>query len=352
MATIRDVAEAAGVSTATVSNVLNNKKKVNPETRERVLAAVDALGFRINAVAKSLKNRKTNRIAIVVTDLAGQFFQSVIRSVNAIADDNGYSLSIFNSDRSVSKEKDLLREILSAQYDGVLLDTVISTAQIPEYAEYLRRLFLNSDDDKFVPLTILERDFSSFGFDSVCVDIYEGGQSAMRHLYDLGCRRIAFLSPPPNFDERIRAYYDSLDQFGLKYDPRLEEATLFSYFSGYTAMQKIIGRQVSFDGLFCGNDEVAVGAYQAMKESGISIPGDVRVIGFDNIFLDNIMSPSLSSINVPKSTMGRVAAENLFKRIEDGHQELPVKVQLPTQLVIRKSTEPNAILSNDWIRRI
>ena len=351
MATIRDVAEAAHVSTATVSNVLNNKKKVNPETRERVLAAVDALGFRINAVAKSLKNRKTNRIAVVVTDLAGQFFQSVIRAVNAVADDNGYSLSIFNSDRSVTKEKNLLREVLSAQYDGVLLDTVISTAQIPEYAEYLRRLFLN-DDEKFVPLTILERDFSPYGFDSVCVNIYEGGLNAMQHLYDQGCRRIAFLAPPPSFDERIRAYYDSLDRFGLKYDPKLEESTLFSYFSGYTAMKKILDSGVPFDGLFSGNDELAVGAYQAMQEAGISIPQDVRVIGFDNIFLANILSPSLSSINVPKSTMGRLAAENLFRRIEEGHQELPVKIQLPTQLVIRTSTDPDAVISNDWIRRI
>lgn len=348
MATIRDVAEAAGVSTATVSYVINGTKRISPETSQRVNDAIVALGYHVNAIAKSLKQRQTHRIAVIITDVCGQFFPYVIRGITNVAEAKGYSISLYNSHNSFQREQEYLEEIISNQFDGILLDSVLNTVHIPAYAEKLHRLFGNGVD-KYIPITMMERDFSPCGFDSVCVNIYEGACSAVEHLWTMGCRNIAFISPPPTFDERIRAYQDVLAAHGVTPSPEWVEVGNFSHAAGYTCMKTILARGIRPDGVFSGNDEMAVGVYQALREAGLSIPGDVRVIGFDDIFLCSVLHPSLSSVHVEKEAMGTAAMQNLCQRVESGMQHPPVRIELPCHLVVRGSTDPDAVASHDWV---
>lgn len=348
MATIRDVAKAAGVSTATVSYVINGTKHISPETSSRVNDAILALGYHVNAIAKSLKQRQTHRIAVITTDVCGQFFPYVIKGITNVAETKGYSVSLYNSTYNVKREQKCLEDIISNQFDGILMDSVVNTQQIPQYAESLRRLFGNGVD-KYIPITMMERDFSEYGFDSVCVNIYEGARSAMEHLWDMGCRRIAFISPPPSFDERIRAYHDVLTEHGVTLVPELIEVGDFSHASGYACMKAILARGIPLDGVFSGNDEMAVGVYPALQEAGHSIPDQVRVIGFDDIFLCSAIQPTLSSIHVEKEAMGSAAMQNLCQRVEGTLQGAPVRIELPCRLVVRNSTDPNAVPSQDWI---
>ena len=241
-----------------------------------------------------------------------------------------------------------LNDIISNQYDGVLLDSVINTQQIPQYAKTLQKMFRGGSNGD-TPLVVMERDFSAYGIDSVCFNIYQGALYAIDHLVDMGCRHIAFISPPPNFDERIRAFHDSMKLHKLTVDPRMIEVGNFSHAAGYSCMKKILSHGLEIDGVFTGNDEMAVGVYQALGEAKLKIPYQIKVIGFDDIFLCSVIHPTLSSIHLEKEAMGTAAMLTLYRRETGLLSKEAVRIELPCRLIVRHSTDPNVVISRDWV---
>lgn len=351
MATILDVAKAAGVSTATVSHVINHTKHVSPDTVKKVSDAITKLGYHTNPIAKSLKSRRTNRLAFILSDVSSQFHSAVIRGVTDVANANRYNVSIYCCYSDQNKEWSYLEDARNNQFDGILLDTVVSTADIPLYAKRLKKLLLDNTD-KIIPVVLLERDFSSAGLDSVFSDIYAGARCAVQHLIDEGCRQIAFITPPPNLDERIRAYHDVLRENGIPEDPSIIRTGNLSHVGGYQAMQSIITSGGKFDAVFASNDTSAVGALRALQDAGISVPDTVRLIGFDDIFFSRVFTPSMSSIHIHKAQMGREGTALLCGRLSHEVTGPARRIELPWELMIRRSTDPEysstVSIDGDW----
>ena len=342
MSSIKDVAKQANVSIATVSNALRGTKHVSKELLERVNSAVRELDYEINPFASSLKSRKTHTIGIVVTNMNRIFFPQVIKGIHDYFEKRDYSLTIYDTDDKFKKEKKFIEMLKTSWVDGIILDSVTEMDNREDYFKYLSELGSKS---KKIPVISIERNFSSFGIDSICSDNLLGSKIATEHLLSIGCKNIAHITGPGNScitHERINGYTSEMKKAGLK---TIIESGDFSPLSGYQAMKELLLKGEAIDGVFASNDQMAIGAMKAIKEHGLRIPEDIKVIGYDNTFVASIVNPSLSTINVPKFQLGTSAAELLMGRMEDPNRKI-TNIDLPVQLITRQSTDPKG--SGTW----
>lgn len=340
MASIKDVAKAAGVSISTVSNVINGNKYVSDELAQQVRKAIKALHYETDLMARSLKNNKTMTIGVILTSMDRVFFPQVLNGMQRKAEQNGYNILIYISEENAEKEKKYLRTLINSRVDGIALDSVAA----PDDAEYFRETARLSKGKKRIPVTSLERDLSSYGIDSVFVDNRQGAYHAVKHLAEAGCRNIVHIAGPAGVEmvqHRTAGYRAALQECGLSCQSQLELEGSFSPFSGYRAVQRLLRDGIVPDGVFADNDQMAIGAIKALRENNFEIPRQVKVIGFDNTFVSSIVRPALSSINVPKFRMGQEVMELLFRRIdslEDGKDLETASLELATNLLVREST--------------
>ncbi|NBK93177.1 LacI family transcriptional regulator [bacterium 1XD21-13] len=346
MATIKDVAKKARVSISTVSHVVNHTKNVSPDTALRVEQAIKELNYKTNIFAKNLKSQKTKQIGVVVLDMCGMFFPYVIKEICRIANKSGYAVTLMDSGGSIKLERQAISALLESCVDGIILSSVIQEAQKEAYAAELLELL--SMGPKRIPLVTMERDFSSYGIDSICTDTYAGGISAVEHLIALGCQYIAHIAAPQFEVGRCEAYRDTLKKHHLPYHPAYVEEGDFSHESGYACMKRLLEKQILIDSVFVANDQMAVGVLQALHEAGVRIPEDMKVIGFDNIFICDTIEPALSSINMDKSLLGQKSISLLLDRIQHGAAPVPHKEVLENTLVVRRSTDKNVAPRIGW----
>ena len=359
MSGIKEVAALAGVSISTVSNVLNGTKYVSPELAERVEKAVKTLNYEVNPIAASMKSRKSGVIGVITEDLCGVFYPYLVRGINEAAEEKGYRLMI--SDINGKKEKispverelELFQRLLASRVDGIIFTSSISGVENKYFLE-LKRMAENKY--KRTPIVSLERDLTMLGIDSVYFDGFVNAQTAVGHLADCGCRKICHISGPPGLQiaqERIAGYRKCMKDRGLELD---EENMIaygdYTHGSGYRCMEKLLDKVPDLDGVFCSNDQMAIGALRVLKERGKAVPEEVKLIGYDDVFVSSIVEPSISTIHIQKDAAGRKAAEILFDRIEHAEKnELAVGIKLESRLVVRRSTvagvEENWDL-NDW----
>lgn len=352
MVTIQEVAERAGVSISTVSNVLNKKKYVSPQLKERVYQAVKELDYVADTVAKNMKRGYTKNIGVITSDMCGLFYPYVLQGIYQVLSQEGYHLTICDAhvepgEKSLTKEQEAFRSLFSNRVDGVIF---VSSVSCREKAAYLEEILREAGRLKKTPLVSLERDFSAFGIDSVYYDNRKTAGLAVEHLIEKGCRKIAHIAGPKEEqipEERQEGYLDTLDKHGM-----LSERCIvfgdYSHQSGYQAMMELLDTGDRPDGVYCANDQMAVGALKALKERGIEIPEEIKIMGSDDVFVASVVEPGISTVHIKKKSMGQRAAELLLMRIRESEQDnAPVMAEeMDVHLVVRKSTDSQA--RDDW----
>lgn len=338
MATIKDVAKRAGVSISTVSNVINSSKYVSEELRQRVNEAIAELNYRVDVTARNMKTRNTKIIGVVVNSISSIFIPQVMNGIQDYASKRGYQILFYSSDFVFEKEKRCISLLLDSKVDGIIIDSVANYKE-KGYFQYLSSLMIG---DKNVFVVSLERNLMRYGIYSVHVNNYLGGKMATKYLIEKGCHNIAVISGPKSMDvvyDRLNGYKDSLQEAGVSYDPDMIEYGDYTTLSGYLTMKRFITNAIRFDGVFSCNDQMAIGALKALKESAVSVPESVKLIGFDNTYVSSIAVPSLTTINVPKFRMGMIAAKKLVEMIEGGLGDEELSHEVPINIIKRTTTD-------------
>jgi LacI family transcriptional regulator len=328
MPTIREVAEQAQVSVATVSHVINRTRFVDPETQERVYHAIKALGYRPNLLARGLRRRETHTIGLLVPDNANPFFAEFARVVEDAGFAEGYSVILCNSDRSETKEETYIDVLLAKQVDGLI---VISAT---DRADLLQRVI-----DVGVPLVVVDRNPSNLALSHVLVANEEGGYLAGKYLLGLGHRRFACIGGPSNANPswgRIVGFTRALREAGVALPPEAIVTGDFRYAGGEAGMRALLSRGLDFTAVFVANDLMAIGAVITLQRAGLRVPGDISVIGFDNILQGATMIPALTTIEQPVNELGQATVRLLLDQILKRTNQ-PKSLTIPTRLIERES---------------
>lgn len=325
MATIQDVARLAGVSTATVSRYLSG----NPvRASAKVGDVIDDLRYRPSVTARGLRSGRHLAIGVVVPDITNPFFASVTRGIENVVGPVGLQVTLANSDESVARESDLV-EALVPRVDGVILCPATENDAVPEHLVAAG-----------VPVVLVDRGVhqESVGFDLVSVDNAGGAAAAARHLRELGHRRIAVVSGPLTSTpgrERHEGFLDGLAQGGL--EPAHAEIADFKESGGYAATQHLLALDPPVTAVFLANNLMTVGALKALHEAGVDVPGDLSVVGFDDLDLGALLAPPLTVIDRPTVEQGEQAARLLLDRLADPTHR-PTSIVMPVQLLVRGSS--------------
>jgi LacI family transcriptional regulator len=334
MRTIGDVAKRAGVSTMTVSRVINNSGYISQETRQRVEQAIAELGYVPNALARSLRFKQTKTLALILTDITNPFFTTVARGVEDTASEQGFSVMFCNTDESQADEAEYLNVIVQKQVDGVLL---VPAASAPESARFLR--------DRHVPFVVLDRRIRGGTVDNVRGDSEQGAFDLTAHLISLGHRRIAMLSGPSlvtTAADRIAGYRRSLAEAGIQPDDRLIFEGPYAVESGAemaTAALSLEDRPTAF---VAANNFIAIGAYRALRAAGLRVPQDTSLVAFDDLPESIMIEPFFTVVAQRAYEMGQQATELLLQRLAGVGPEAVQEIVLPTRLIVRQSSAPPA----------
>lgn len=337
MSTIKDVAALAGVSFTTVSHVLNDTRPVSADARRRVLAAVDEIGYLPSAVARSLRKSETKIIGVLVPNVQNPFFAELVCGVEECCRLAGYSVFLCNSDNDPKRQQQYMRTLLEKRVDGLLLSSAGDD-------DALARIFKLAS----VPSVTVDRLVAGARADRVSVNNSQGAYNAVKHLIELGHRRIACISGPAEFEvarERVEGWRMALRDAGIDVDASLVIASDFSSPGGYEATRRLLLKQAStgssnpVTALFASNDMMAVGALRAAAELGLKLPQQLSIVGFDDIELSRYVFPALTTVGCGVRALGAEAGRVLIARIENPGAELK-EVLLTPRLVVRESSAP------------
>lgn len=326
-ATLRDVAREARVSTATVSRVINGRGNVTTETRARILGVVERLRYVPDSVARSLSTGLTHTIGVLLPDLHGEFFSEIIRGIDQAARRRGLHLLLSGIHGSAA-EAALAIRALKGRVDGLLI-----------MSPYADSAFLADHSADDTPAVLMNSPVRGNSHSSFCLDNRGGARAMVRHLADVGHRRIAFIAGPrDNFDatERLAGYCEAMAELG----PDLKELVLhgdFSEESGYRAAQRILTLDERTDAVFAANDMMALGCLHAFNEARVSVPGDVALAGFDDIPMARFVSPPLSTVRVPMAELGARALDGIAAAASAPAATPNFTEIVATELVVRAS---------------
>ncbi|MBB3128845.1 LacI family transcriptional regulator [Paenibacillus rhizosphaerae] len=330
--TIKDVAELAGVSIATVSRVLNNKDRVNANTRKKVQQAIQALDFKPSTIARSMINNETHTIGLLIPLLSNEFWSNFAEGIEQLLWDHGYTTNLFMADNnSFDKMKAIMKTIENKRLDGIIL---CSVPQLPEQVKELSEMIVAAN----IPAVTFE--FSLPGIPSVKGDHIQGGCMAVEHLIRFGHRSIAYIGGPEISIAREMGFR----QAHLLHNIPCQEA-LIQYGKptvdfGREAMKKLLVSDMIHTAVFCANDLLAIGAMEAIHARGLQIPQDVSVVGYDNIKACEYVTPQLTTIVQPVPQMTRLLVETLLEAKDDLSHVSNRNFILPMEIKVRGTTGP------------
>ncbi|MCM3261452.1 LacI family transcriptional regulator [Paenibacillus lautus] len=325
MATIKDVAKLAGVALSTASYALSGDSRVSSKTRSKVLEAARQLNYRKNGFAMDLKRSRTKTIALILTDLSGPYYSELIRSVQEVALNNGYDLIACSS--MGGRDSTAVKFLREKRADGAII-----------LAPNIRDEVLIETSGPQFPIVVMDRPLCSEFLVNVLVDGEQGGYTATRYLLENGHRHVAYISgSSDSYDNHLRyqGYLRALAEAGLEEQSKWRLSGNFVREGGYNATKMMIMQGSLPTAVFYGNDEMAIGGLKAFEESGISVPDDVSVIGFDDIQLAEYVNPPLTTIRQPKSEAGSLAAHLLFQIL--GGESVKQSYMLTTEMIERAS---------------
>ena len=331
--TIKDIARIANVSPATVSIVINGRPGVSDETRYRVLSIVQAMNYRPNLVARSLVKRRSYAVAMLITNTRNPIFPEMAGGVDDVLKDYGYSLSIISTHDDAEVEAKEIDKITARGIDGIITSSALVDS------ENIRGLVRSG----YPVVSVLRRVYDCDELDYVNVDNVKGGYLAVEHLIRLGHERIAVIKGPANTStgvERFQGAVKAMKDYGVDVSEDLVEAGDYFRKSGYQSTERLLKMSPKKrpTAIFACNDDMALGAFEATWDAGLSIPKDVALVGFNNMEVTSLRAIEITTVSQRKQEMGRLAAKRLIDKIEKskGYTE-PYHVVLEPELVIRKS---------------
>ena len=328
--TLRDVGRHAGVSAMTVSRVINGRAGVDEETQRRVEQAIEALDYVPNRIARGLISQKTATIGLIVPDVVNPFFSPVVRGAETTARKAGYRVLLCNSEGDLRLERAYIEDLVSHRVEGLLLAPASDHSRHSVFP-LLRRGF---------PLVLLDRALPDTDCDLIVSDSAAGARRLVEHLIAVGHREIAHVTDADDTStgrERLRGYGEALAAAGIEYRDELVFRTTVDRIGGYRATQQILALERMPTAIFTVNNMTVVGAMQALRERGLSVPQDMGLVCFDDVEHLAVLSPFLTVIDQPAETFGSLGAQLLLERISGKAGSRSRRIVLQTDLVVRNS---------------
>lgn len=327
--TIKEVAKRAGVSISTVSHVINKTRYVSEELEKKVVAAMEELNYHPNSLARSLRSGTSKTIGLVLPDNSNPFFADIARIIEDIGFLNGYSVMLCNSDGNLEKERAYIKVLIEKRIDGIIF--IASGSNV----NHLQNLA-----DQGIPVVLADREVDIKIVDEVLVDNEQGGYDATKYLLDLGHRKIGCITGPSSLtpsSNRVLGYRKALTETNI---PIREDYIVFGDFkskSGEEGMEEFLQLDDPPSAIFVCNDMMAFGVYKYLKRNNFNIPEDFSVIGFDNIQLSSIITPTLTTVSQPIAEVATISASLLIQRIQNSNPTEYERIIMKPELVIRES---------------
>ena len=329
--TIKDVASRSGVSSMTVSRVINGSERVSPETRQRVEGAIAELGYVPSRLARGLIRQKTGTLAMIVPDVANPFFTLIVRGAEDVARRAGYRMILCDTRADLAIEREVIEEMIAHRVEGIAIAPVSNRSK--GHLERLQRFG--------VQFVLIDRTIPGVESDVVIGDSAGGARRLVEHLISLGHRRIGFITESDDVStarDRRQGYEQALEAAGLALDPTLIVGSTVDPPGGFDGMRRLLELEDPPTAVFTVNNLVAVGAIEAIRASGLEVPDDIALVCFDDIEYASRLYPFLTVMAQPAETLGMLGTQLLLERIEGRGPEQPRVVVLPAQFVVRRSS--------------
>lgn len=329
--TIKDIAEQLGISPSTVSRALKNHPEISEETKRAVNELAKKLNYEPNAIALSLQSSKSNIIGLIIPEIVHYFFAQVISGIEDVAYDAGYHVMICQSNESYIREVKNIQTLVSSRIEGLLVSLSKETRDFSHFRNLSK---------KNIPVVFFDRICEELETDHVVVNDYKGAYEAVEHLINQGCKRIAHLAMTQDLligRNRYNGYVDALKDNKLKIDERLI-VRCDTHKAACLVTKRLIYELHPPDGIFAVNDLTAIGALQTIKENGLRIPEDIKVVGFSNGIYSTMTDPPITTVEQFGYQMGQKAARMVLDRILSRENYPPRIEEIETQLIVREST--------------
>lgn len=328
---MRDIARIAGVSSATVSRVINGLSSVRPATAERVQRVIDELKFIPNGSATTLKYGRSSTYGLIVPDITNPFFPEFIQSFEGIIAATNYNMLVATTQSQSLRMTKTIHRMLVSKVDGIaLLASEIETVPI--------ELVMNHR----VPLVTMDRRVVGDGLSDVCVDSTSGMREAVKHLYKLGHRKIGYIggsAGPTISDHRLHSFLLAMGSVGLPAEPQFLREGNYRISGGETAMAELLQLPARPTAIIAANDLTAIGALRVIHKRGLSVPGDISIVGFDNIELSDIVYPPLTTLRLSRHELAKTFV-NALEMLASSPRRNGKQYKVETSLVVRESTGP------------
>lgn len=327
--TIKEIAKITGVSSATVSRVLNDNGRFSEETRKKVLSAIEEFDYQPNITAKSLRTSKSKTIGVIVPDITNEFFASIVLAIENYCLPFGYSVFICNTSEDEERESTYIKDLKAKGVDGLIY--LAGKMDVP-----------NDLIKSGIPVVCIDRNPNNKNVVFIESDNTGGGYKATEELLKKGCNRIVLLKDYRDVSpmiSRFQGYRNALADYGIEFDPKLILNTRVDVSSAQQAISKLIEEGTAFDGIFAGTDGLALGALLALTEHNVQVPDEVKLVGFDNTLMSRYSFPPITTVHQDKEKLGTKAAEVLLNMInKESRKNVKKNLVVPVELVIRKTT--------------
>lgn len=332
--TLKDIAEALGISISTVSRALKNNPRISNKTKAAVKKVALELGYNSIYLNDFHKKKQSNLIGVIVPKISYHLYAMAISGIESVAEKHGMHIIVCQSNESYMREKSLVLELINVGVSGLIVSLASETKDFLHFEKL---------SEHGIPLVFFNRKCNELEAHKVTIDNRQAAHEAVNHLINIGCKKIAYLGGPEVLQinqDRIQGYYDALNSAGIKKDKNLVVYSKFDKESTFTAARKLLYSPNYPDGILTFSDQIAISVMLTAKERGIVMPEQLSVIGFNNEPVSELLEPSLTSINQPGFEMGKQATKLLLQSVEDPVHPHEKKI-LKSVLVIRNSTNKN-----------
>ncbi|MBL86914.1 MAG: LacI family transcriptional regulator [Winogradskyella sp.] len=335
--TIYDIANELNLSSSTVSRALKNHRSISKKTIKRVNDMANKMGYTPNELASSLRNNKTKTIGVLISRINRPFMSSLISGIEETAQKAGYNVIITQSHDSYKDEVNMAQALYNSRVSGIICSLAMETTKTSHFDQFM---------EKDIPLVFVDRVPKDFDTYRVMIDNYSAGYKATNHLIEMGAKRIAHIGGLKFrniYKERERGYRDALKEHNLPIDEDLiQHVKSMSYDEGEKATNKLLDMDNPPDGIFSSNDTTGVAAIQVAKQRGLIIPDELKIIGFNNDPLSQIIDPGLSTISHPAYEMGKTSSKKILKHLKKSDKKSITEITfLNTEIIVRGSTKTN-----------